>query len=54
MFKNLLTKFWKEEDGASAIEYGLMASLIAVVIAGSVTTVGTTLDGVFQAVITAL
>jgi pilus assembly protein Flp/PilA len=54
MFKTLMSKFWNEEDGASAIEYGLLAALIAVVIATSVGTVGTTLKGVFDSVITAL
>lgn len=54
MFKTLMSKFWNEEDGASAIEYGLLAALIAVVIATSVGTVGTTLKGVFDSVITSL
>jgi tight adherence protein C len=29
MIKTLLSKFWNEEDGASAIEYGMLAALIA-------------------------
>ncbi len=40
----------KSENGASAIEYGLLAALIAVVIITAVTTVGTNLSGVFQSV----
>lgn len=40
-----LTRFWDEEDGASAIEYGLFASLIAAAIAVTVGTLGTTVDG---------
>ncbi len=32
--------FWADEDGATAIEYGLLASLIAVVIIGAVGGVG--------------
>ena len=30
----MLNKFWKDETGATAIEYGLIASLIAVAIIG--------------------
>jgi pilus assembly protein Flp/PilA len=54
MIKTLLSKFWNEEDGASAIEYGLLAALIAVVIAGSVGSLGGDLKGVFDSVATAL
>lgn len=43
-----LVRFIREEDGVSAIEYGLIAALIAVVIIGAVTSVGTTLQGVFN------
>lgn len=50
LFKN----FAREEDGVTAIEYGLIAALIAVVIIGSVTLVGTGLDGVFDAIQTEL
>ena len=39
--KSLLIRFVKDESGATAIEYGLIASLIAVAIIGAVTTVGT-------------
>jgi pilus assembly protein Flp/PilA len=38
------------EDGATAIEYGLIAGLIAVAIVGAVTLVGTNLRGVFNTV----
>ncbi len=41
-------RFIREEEGATAVEYGLMVVLIAVVIIGSVTLVGTKLDGVFN------
>ncbi len=54
MIKTLLSKFWNEEDGASAIEYGLLAALIAVVIAASVGSVGTDLNAVFADVAGAL
>jgi len=39
--------FAREEDGVTAIEYGLIAALIAVVIIGSVTLVGQKLDALF-------
>ena len=48
--KNLVSKFIKDESGATAIEYGLIAALIAVVIIGAVTTLGTNLTATFDAV----
>lgn len=42
------------EKGATAVEYGLMVSLIAVVIIASVTLIGTNLATKFGAVATAL
>ncbi|QOL51772.1 Flp family type IVb pilin [Massilia litorea] len=44
----MIKNFMQEEDGVTAIEYGLIAALIAVVIIGSVTLVGTKLDGIFN------
>lgn len=49
-----LSRFWRDESGASAVEYGLLTALIAAVIVGTVATLGTTLDAAFQAVVTAL
>jgi pilus assembly protein Flp/PilA len=40
-------KLLKDESGATAIEYGLIAALISVVIIGAVTTIGTKLLGTF-------
>ena len=51
---NALFDFLRDDSGATAIEYGLIAALIAVVIIGAVTTVGTNLSGTFNAVSTAL
>lgn len=48
--KDLISK----EDGVTAIEYGLIASLIAVIIIGAVTTVGNDLVAVFNRIATAL
>mgnify|MGYP003383414727 CR=1 FL=1 len=43
----ILKHFWKDESGATAIEYGLIAALIAVVIITGVTAVGTKLSTTF-------
>ena len=43
-------KLWKDESGATAIEYGLLAALIAVVIIGAVGILGRTLNGTFESV----
>ncbi|MGB5093350.1 MAG: Flp family type IVb pilin [Parvibaculum sp.] len=47
---HFLKSFVKNESGATAIEYGLIAALIAVVIIGAVTTVGTDLKAVFEGI----
>lgn len=46
----LFSRFAKDESGATAVEYGLLASLIALAIIGAVTTLGTTLSGVFSTI----
>ncbi|MBM0207519.1 Flp family type IVb pilin [Micromonospora sp. STR1s_5] len=51
----LLTKtFICDEDGATAIEYGLIAALIAVVIIGALTTIGSNLNTAFTSIGTSL
>jgi len=45
-----LMNFMTDEGGATAIEYGLLASLISVVIIGAVTAIGTSLSSTFQEV----
>lgn len=45
-----LTNFFKEEDGATMVEYGIMVALIAVVSIATVRILGTTVDGTFAAV----
>jgi pilus assembly protein Flp/PilA len=44
---NLFARFVKDESGATAIEYALIAAGISVVIIGTVQTLGGTLDGIF-------
>ena len=46
--KKLAARFLKDQSGATAIEYGLIAGLIAVVIIGAVTTLGTNLSNRFN------
>ena len=45
-----VTKFMNDESGATAIEYGLIVALIAVVIVTAVTTLGGKLNGAFTTV----
>ncbi|MEM8569605.1 MAG: Flp family type IVb pilin [Pseudomonadota bacterium] len=54
LFKRFISRLTKNEEGATAIEYGLLAALIALAIIGTVTTVGTNLSNRFDAVATAL
>jgi len=52
--KSLVTRFWRCESGATAIEYGLIAGLISVVIISAVKTVGTKVSADFSKVGNAL
>ena len=49
-----IKNFAREDDGVTAIEYGLIAALIAVVIIGAVTVVGERLCATFNTVAVAL
>jgi pilus assembly protein Flp/PilA len=49
-----VTRFMKDESGATAIEYGLIAALIAVAIAAVLPALGTKLQGTFNTVSNAL
>ena len=49
-----LSKFTSQEDGVTAIEYGLIAALIALLIIGGVTLIGTKLSGVFRSISTSI
>ncbi|MCC4115639.1 Flp family type IVb pilin [Aromatoleum toluclasticum] len=46
----MLKQFYRDEEGVTAIEYGLIAALIAIVIIASVTSVGNNLNVVFQTI----
>lgn len=45
-----IIRFFKNEDGVTAIEYGLIAALIAVFIIGALTALGGSLDSIFMAI----
>jgi pilus assembly protein Flp/PilA len=47
---NWLKSLIEKDEGVTAIEYGLMAALIAVVIIGGVTIVGTELTNTFTTI----
>jgi len=53
-FLKNLSALAKDERGVTALEYGLIAGLIAVVIVASVTALGAKLQGTFAAVTAAL
>jgi pilus assembly protein Flp/PilA len=50
----MLQKFFADQSGATAIEYGLIAAGIALAIIAAVNGLGTTLNGVFSNVNTSL
>ena len=50
----MLNKFIANEDGATAIEYGLIAALVAVFIIGALQVLGSSLSSLFGRVSTAL
>jgi pilus assembly protein Flp/PilA len=52
--KNLLARFAKDESGATAIEYGLIAGLIGVAIIAAITAAGGSITAMFTRVATEL
>ena len=49
-----LVKFFKDEEGVTAIEYGLIAALIVIVCVGAIKGAGTSLSGMWTSVDTEL
>ena len=47
---NIFARFVKDESGATAIEYGLIASMVGIAIIAGVKALGTTLSGTFAKV----
>ena len=52
--KNILAKFWADETGATAIEYGLIAAGISLAIIAAVNGLGSTLNTKFSSINTSL
>jgi len=52
--KNLIARFVKDESGATAIEYGLIAAGISIVIITAVNSIGTNLNSKFTSINTSL
>lgn len=50
--QNFVSRFVKDESGATAIEYGLIAALIAVAIIGGARALGTQIGDTFNNVVT--
>lgn len=48
--KSAILKFWRDEEGATAIEYGLIAALIAVAAIVGMENIGAGLKGIFDTV----
>jgi pilus assembly protein Flp/PilA len=52
--KNILSKFWADESGATAIEYGLIAAGISLAIIAVVNGIGSNLNTKFNSINTSL
>jgi pilus assembly protein Flp/PilA len=52
--KNIIAKFWADESGATAIEYGLIAAGISLAIIAVVNGLGSTLNTKFSTINTSL
>jgi pilus assembly protein Flp/PilA len=51
---NVFARFVKDESGATAIEYGLIAALVAVAIIGGATALGDAISALFDRIATTL
>ena len=52
--KRLIASFLRDDSGATAVEYALLGSLIAMAIIGGATALGTALSTKYQAIATSL
>lgn len=50
----MLARLWGDEAGATAIEYGLLVALIAIISLGALQSMGLTLTEVFETIIAAI
>ncbi len=46
----MIRRFWEREEGVTAIEYGLIAALIGLVVIGGVTVLGSSLETKFTTI----
>jgi len=49
-----IKRFFRDEEGAALVEYGLLVGLVAAVCVAVITTLGTTVSTKIQAIVTAL
>jgi pilus assembly protein Flp/PilA len=54
MFLRICERLTKNEEGATAVEYGVMVALVAVVIIAAVTLLGSQLSTLFSRIASAL
>jgi pilus assembly protein Flp/PilA len=52
--KSMIQQFLRDEEGAAAIEYGLLAGLISVMIIAGATLMGTNIKALFNSIATSL
>ena len=46
----LIKNLWRDDDGATMVEYGIMVALIAVIVAAAVGPLGTAIAAMFTAI----
>lgn len=46
----VLNTFWRDENGATAIEYGLIAALVSVAVIAGASLLGVNISGLFSAI----
>lgn len=54
LFKAVTSKFLRDEEGASAIEYALIAAMVAIVLINFITPINTAVTGIFTRIQQAL
>jgi pilus assembly protein Flp/PilA len=52
MSRNMLSGLWQDESGAAAIEYGLIAAVLSIVVVTAISATGNSLSSVIGKVIT--
>lgn len=52
--KTAILKFWRDEEGASGIEYALIAAMVAIILASFVSPIGNKITTIFNSITTAL